>query len=467
MITIDTTIKNPAYMQIYEQIKNKIIDGTYSCNEKLSSSRALASQLNISRNTVDLAYAQLLSEGYILSVPKSGYYVNDIAGLIHISPKTLTNNSYITTNNSITYKYNFSPNEIDMTSFPYSIWKKLSKECLMKNDDLFLAGSYQGDEAFRTSIQSYLASSRNINCDISQIIVGAGVDYLLQLLCQILQSNKNFIPTIAFENPTYKRAYKIFKGFSYEINPISLDSNGINIKNLIDTQSNIVYVTPSHQYPLGIIMPLKRRLELINWSNMSENRYIIEDDHDSEFRYSSRPISSLASFDSNEKVIYIGTFSKSIAPAIRIAYMILPHKLLDIYHKNFNYYSCTVSRVDQAIITKFINDGYFQRHLNRMRKLYKSRHDTLKMELEAHPDKFEIISDNAGQYIVVKYIGKQYNDEQIKELVTQAGINLYFVSEYLISQTKESYKPLLMIGFGNISEDNIRDGINLLNQILE
>jgi GntR family transcriptional regulator/MocR family aminotransferase len=286
-INIDTQSPLPMYEQIYTHIKNEIKYGKLPIHTKLPSTRSLAVNLQVSRNTVDMAYAQLVSEGYIESVSKSGYYVCSISELVHITINhTLSDQSEV--NSKTTYQYDFSPFAIDINSFPYNIWRKLSKDCMNdNNNDLFLLGDNQGDENLRISIARYLYESRSVNCSTDQIIIGAGADYLLQLLAQIFQYlDSGPIPSsIAMENPTYKQAYKIFTGMHYKAIPIDLDHNGININQLTESDANIAYVTPSHQYPLGIVMPIKRRLELLQWANAAPNRYVIEDDHDSEFSY--------------------------------------------------------------------------------------------------------------------------------------------------------------------------------------
>ncbi|MDF2587977.1 MAG: transcriptional regulator, GntR family with aminotransferase domain, partial [Anaerocolumna sp.] len=347
-ISIDIHSNTPMYEQIYNYIKNEIKLGNLPHQTKLPSTRNLASNLQVSRNTIDMAYAQLVSEGYIESMPGSGYYVCLISDLTHITVNKSKNNGMLKPT-AISYRYDFSPFAIDISNFPYNIWRKLSKDCMNENNnDLFLLGNNQGDESLRNAIARYLHESRGVNCNTDQVIIGAGADYLLQILSQLLQYIKNDNKTetvrtngtyncLAMENPTYKQVYKIFTGMNYQVTPINLDQNGININELGNSNANIVYVTPSHQYPLGIVMPIKRRLELLNWANNAPNRYIIEDDHDSEFRYKGKPIPSLQGIDSSGKVIYLGTFSRAVAPAIRIGYMVLPDELLKLYKSHLSY----------------------------------------------------------------------------------------------------------------------------------
>ena len=479
-INIDSRLMIPMYEQIYNYIKNEIQSGLLSFHTKLPSTRSLAVYLQVSRNTVDMAYSQLVSEGYIESVPKSGYYVCTISDLTHITVNRTSLNQLPTKAKAL-FHYDFSPFVIDINNFPYNIWRKLSKNCMNdNNNNLFLLGNNQGDENLRIAITRYLHESRGVNCNTEQIIIGAGADYLLQLLSQILQYIKSGTDStesscdssIAMENPTYKQAYKIFTGMHFGVVPIDLDHNGISISHLSESNANIVYVTPSHQYPLGIVMPIKRRLELLQWANVSSNRYIIEDDHDSEFRYKGKPIPALQGIDSSGKVIYIGTFSRAVAPAIRIGYMVLPENLLDIYRKNLNYYSSTVSRVDQNIMQNFIKEGYFERHLNKMRKIYKNKHDLLIQSLKIFKNKIQIEGENAGLHLVLRF-PTITSEKEIIELAAIKSIKLYGLSEHYIISTEAQYitpqsiPPTILLGYANVSEQDIRDGITALYEALK
>ena len=299
IISLDQNSKVPMYEQIYKFIKDEIKSGNIPVHTKLPSSRNLATHLQISRSTVDLAYNQLVSEGYIESVPKSGYYVLNIGDLIHISNNE-TKPNVVKIPKSTKMKYDFSPFAVDISSFPFATWRKLSNQCMNDmNQGLFLLGENQGDIALRKAISNYLHESRGVNCDARRIIIGAGSDYLLQLLSQLLPRQSK----ICMENPTYKRAYHILNGMGFPIIPIGMKEEGVSLEQIEQSDGNIVYVTPSHQYPLGVVMPIKSRLELIRWAANDSTRYIIEDDHDSEFRYIGKPIPSLQGIDTFDRVI--------------------------------------------------------------------------------------------------------------------------------------------------------------------
>lgn len=460
IISLDQNSKVPMYEQIYKFIKDEIKSGNIPVHTKLPSSRNLATHLQISRSTVDLAYNQLVSEGYIESVPKSGYYVLNIGDLIHISNNE-TKPNVVKIPKSTKMKYDFSPFAVDISSFPFATWRKLSNQCMNDmNQGLFLLGENQGDIALRKAISNYLHESRGVNCDARRIIIGAGSDYLLQLLSQLLPRQSK----ICMENPTYKRAYHILNGMGFPIIPIGMKEEGVSLEQIEQSDGNIVYVTPSHQYPLGVVMPIKSRLELIRWAANDSTRYIIEDDHDSEFRYIGKPIPSLQGIDTFDRVIYMGTFSRAIAPAIRVGYMVLPEELYKKYQQEYYYYASTVSRIDQAIICEFIVGGYFERHVNKMRKHYKNKHDLLLKTLKIFGNRIRITGENAGLHLVVEFL-EEVSEEDLIEKASQQGIQLYGLNRHYITEEKPKY-PTILLGYANVSEDDIKNGIQLLYESL-
>lgn len=450
--------KTPLYEQIYLYIKENIMDGRISYQEKLPSTRLLAKHLEVSRSTVELAYEQLLSEGYIEAEPYRGYYVAQIEGLYH-----LTQEKEVPVekkkDGKETYRYDFSPNGVDLKSFPYNAWRKLSKEILIDDKvELFRLGDPQGEPGFRESVCKYLYQARGVNCTPDQIIVGAGNDYLLMLLCAVLGREH----VIAVENPAYKQAYRLFVSQSYPAVPIEMDKYGMKVSALEAAGADVAYVTPSHQYPTGIVMPMKRRMELLRWANEKEGRFIIEDDYDSEFRYKGKPIPALQGNDRHGKVIYLGTFSKSIAPAIRMSYMVLPQGLADIYRTKCGFISSTVSKVDQMIVERFIEDGYYERHLNKTRALYKSRHDLLIKGLAPLAGRCKISGEHAGVHLLLTF-GGDVTEEELIQRAKKEGIRVYGMSDYMIGEKKEDATVLL--GYANLSEKEIQEAAEILCNI--
>lgn len=454
-ISLDTRSRIPLYEQIYDYIKTDIQSGRIPYGEKLPSTRFLSKHLEVSRSTVELAYEQLLSEGYIESVPYKGFFVAQIDELYHLKkdkPQPQRERK-----EARRYRYDFTPNGVDLKSFPYNVWRKLSKDILLDDrTELFRSGDSQGEYGFRSAICSYLYQARGVDCTPDQIIVGAGSDYILMLLGMILGMDH----TIAFEDPTYKQAYRMAGGMSYNCIPVSMDKNGMKVTELEKSGADIAYVTPSHQYPTGVIMPIRRRMELLKWACEDQGRYIVEDDYDSEFRYKGKPIPALKGYDASDKVIYLGTFSKSIAPAIRLSYMVLPKPLLDAYEQKARFVNSTVSKVDQLIVQKFIEEGYYERHLNKTRALYKSRHDVLIEELRPMADICTISGENAGVHLLLTFQNGMAEEELI-DRAARADIRVYGLSDYRIRENCEE-KATILLGYANLTEDQIREAARLL-----
>lgn len=462
------------YEQIYDYIKQEIRKGKLLCGEKLPSTRSLAEFLQISRSTVELAYEQLLSEGYIEARPYRGYYICQVEELFDLESgeeKRVVTEGKSSAEGTVPTKaagngvqtctYDFSPNTIDISAFPFATWKKITKNILVDaNSEIFASGSPKGDYELRETIVRYLHSSRGVNCTPEQVIVGAGNDYLLLLLEKILGRHVK----IAMENPTYKRAYRIFESFAYHITPVPMDHNGMSVAGLNESGADVAYIMPSHQYPTGIVMPIGRRIELLKWAAEKEGRYLIEDDYDSEFRFKGKPVPSLQASDRAGKVIYIGTFSKSIAPAIRIGYMVLPPSLMRIYEQNCSFYSTTVSRIDQRILNEFMGKGHFERHLNRMRKVYREKHDVLLKELKDMEKDFAISGDTAGLHVLLQS-RNGWREQELVERARQADVKVYGMSEFCVGQLPEDWRAdTVILGYASLSKEQITEGMKRLRQ---
>lgn len=461
MITIGLShqSKEPIYEQIYKHIRREIKEGNLTAGTKLPSSRGLAVNLLVSRNTVDMAYAQLVSEGYIESKPKRGYFVCELETVMFCDNNHLEDDYHEEAKEEIKYWIDFSPNGVDMGNFPYNKWRRIMKDIMIdNNNELFQSGHPQGDLDFRKTIRTYLHEARGVNCYEEQIIIGAGNDYLLLLLAQLFSKDS----VIALEAPTYPQAYHIFKSLGFETRHIPLDKQGMDIEKLRHSDAKIAYVTPSHQYPTGVVMPINRRMQLLSWAN-EEERYIIEDDYDSEFRFQGRPIPSFQGNDTHGNVIYIGTFSKAIAPAIRISYMVLPQKLLRRYKERLSFYSSTVSRIDQAVLNRFMVEGHYERHLNKMRGIYKNKHDILLMALKTMGGQIRIFGESAGLHLLIEYNGT-LSEEELINSAAQKGICVYPLSRYYMEGVALE-KPVIVLGFARLSEKELEQGIAILKTI--
>ncbi len=459
------------YEQIYEYIRNEIRSGHLLRNEKLPSARFLAEYLQVSRTTVDMAYDQLVTEGYVEARPRRGYFVNAFEELCALDEAPKSRAASPDASGPASARYDFSPTAIDMRFFPYATWKKITKNILVDaNSQMFSLGEPQGDLQLRTTICRYLHGSRGVSCAPEQIVVGAGNDYLLLLLEKILGRHVH----VAMENPTYVRAYRIFRSCAYPVSLIPMDENGMRTDRLRRTDAQVAYVMPSHQYPTGISMPIGRRMELLKWASEKPERYLIEDDYDSEFRYRGKPLPSLQASDTDGKVVYIGTFSKAIAPAIRVSYMVLPYPLLAKYREECGFYSSTVSRIDQTILNEFIRDGYFERYLNKMRKRYREKHDLLLDELRDFETDFRISGNSAGLHMILTD-RRGRSEEELARLAAEADVKVYRMRDFRMrdmesesaavkkqERERDTEDAMLILGYGGLTAEEIREGVGRL-----
>ena len=445
-------------------------------NEKLPSARFLAEYLQVSRTTVDMAYDQLVSEGYLEARPRRGYFVSAFEELYAIGDAVRGDISEMRDQNKQhTCRYDFSPNAIDMRHFPYATWKKITKNILVDaNSKMFSLGEPQGDLQLRTTICRYLHGSRGVNCEPEQIIIGAGNDYLLLLLEKILGRHVH----VAMENPTYVRAYQIFRSCAYPVSFVPVDESGMRVDCLRQTDAQVAYVMPSHQYPTGVSMPIGRRMELLKWASEAEDRYLIEDDYDSEFRYKGKPLPSLQASDRDGRVVYIGTFSKAIAPAIRISYMVLPYPLLERYRSRCSFYSSTVSRIDQTILNEFIQDGYFERYLNKMRKQYREKHDLILNELRPFGKAFRISGSNAGLHVILTD-KRGHAEDELARMAAEVDVKVYRMQDFRMEDAGQNdfgqkasgevqvaaWPAMLILGYGALTPEEIQEGIALLREV--
>ena len=463
-ITLQTDIKTPLYEQIYNAIRQDILNGRISKGEKLPSTRFQAQYLQVSRSTVELAYEQLLSEGYIYSEPYRGYFACDVRELYQLSKENngLRTTYEATSGKKQAYEIDFSPNGTELAHFPYNALSKIMKNLILDQGESILVSSESfGDINLRRAICDYLYRARNVNCVPEQIVLGAGNEYLQILLSQILGTTES----VAIESPTYMQAYRTFANLGYDIKTVNVDKEGMDIVQLEASGARIAYVMPSHQFPLGTVMTMKRRLEILNWAAKEPGRYIIEDDYDSEFRYKGKPIPALQGMDKSGKVIYLGTFSKSIAPAVRISYMVLPLELVEQYKRRCGFYSCTVPSLMQQSVYQFMREGHFEKNLNRMRGIYRAKHDLMQAELRKYPWVIQIMGGNAGLHFLVK-VNTAKSEDQIIEDCKNAGIRVYGISEYYVGKKSDYSKPMLVLGYGGLTEAQMREGLEEISKLI-
>ena len=437
----------PLYEQVYKHIKSDIISGILSPGEKLPSKRSFARNNGISTITIQNAYDQLISEGYVFTVPKKGYYVANINEMSRVPAGTSIKLDIKIPEKPAKFRFDLSNNKINSDNFPFSIWAKLLCETMSERSrELMEVSPTGGIYELRAAIADYLKSFRGMLVDPDQIVIGAGTEYLYGLLIQILGKNKKY----CIENPGYKKLAQIYKQYHIECSFADIDDSGISVDSLHKSGADIAHISPNHHFPTGITMPANRRYEVLAWANEEAGRYIIEDDYDSEFRANGKPLPTLFSIDACEKVIYMNTFSKSLTPTIRISYMILPVHLANIFYSRLSFYSCTVSNFEQYTLASFIDRGYFEKHINRMRLYYIRQRKRLIscIENSSLKDKCEIIENESGLHFLLR-LRTDIPDEVLKEKMKESGIKIQSLTEFYLSDkgAKEHY---FIINYSNI-----------------
>ena len=464
IVALDISKKEPLYEQIYNSIKEEIITGVLPFGARLPSARRLSKHLDVSRNTVDTAYAQLCAEGYIESKPKRGFFVCQVEELaeLHIPVKIEEEEEEIRPEK---IPYDFSSAGVDMEQFPYHIWRKLLKEIMINdNSELFQKGNFQGDLELRKAIMYYLRQSRGVHVHASQIVVAAGMENLLFLLRQILGEKVS----IGIENPVYKNAYEILKELDFKIHPISMDESGMCVEQLQKTDANLAYVTPAHQYPTGVIMPIGRRSQLLGWAKKDPDHYIIEDDYDSELRLGGKPIPTLQSIDVSDKVIYMNTFTKTLSSTVRISYMVLPASLTELFYKKLSFYSCTVSNFEQYTLARFMESGSFEKHINRLRNYYQNKRDAILEIFKTAPlDQYITIKEeDSGVHFMMKLKTDRTEMDMISDAKSK-GIKLAPLSKYFVDQTSNmNFQNVYVMNYSSIDLEQLPLIFDALCQVL-
>ena len=447
--------KKALYVQLYEYIKKEIKDGTISAFTKLPAKRKLAGYLQVSKNTIEAAYEQLLAEGYIESISRKGYFVCKFEQMMDVEgSETEVGEIPVREGN---YTCDFTQTGVDTNTFPVTTYRKLINDVWQPhNNDLLFLGHPQGELSLREEIANYLYESRGVRCSASQIVLGAGTQILVKLLFQLLKGSN-----YAVENPGYHRKMVVFEQGEKKVQMLSLDRDGICMADLENSDANVVFVTPSHQFPYGMIMPITRRTQLLQWAKKEEDRYIIEDDYDSEFRYSGRPIPALQGLDTDGKVIYMGTLSKALLPSLRMSYIVLPKNLIKKYQKEYLFYTQSVSRMDQEVIRKFLNEGYWEKHIHKMRVVYRKKRDRLVFEIEKYfSNHVEVIGEDSGLHILLK-VHNGMREEELIKAAAKYSIKIYPVSTYYKADTAP--ENVVLLGFAILSEEEIEQAVQLLN----
>lgn len=445
----------PLYLQLYAYIREEIRAGRIRPEEKLPSKRRLAAHLQISVNTVQGAYEQLVAEGYVFPREKRGYFVCPLEELARLEAPLAVGGAGFRPAPQL--RFDFSHHGVDRAHFPFAQWRRLMKDVIDENDpDLLRVVDNQGLPALRESIAGYLHQSRGVICSPEQVVISSGTEALLQLLVQLFDAGRCY----ALENPGYERLNQLFQSNRVGFLPVGLDGQGMLPEVLEAGGADTAIVTPSHQFPTGTIMPIRRRIQLLNWAGRRPGRYIVEDDYDSEFKYSGKSIPALQGLDSG-RVIYLGAFSKSLTPSIRISYMVLPPALLGDYRERLSFAVCPVPTAEQKALDRFIRDGSFARHLNRMRVIYRRKRDVLSEAIGRLLPGAEVLGANVGLHLALRP-NCGLDEEELVAAAARAGVGVYGFSRYYSGPGYDPSHPQLLLGYATLEEQEIRQAVSLL-----
>ena len=442
----------PLYEALYRCIRGDILSGKLPAGEKLPSKRALAAHLEVSKITVETASCQLAAEGYIRAREKVGYFVEAV--------QTLPSASVTTAAPSVPS----APNLVDLTAnisakFPFSVWSRLQRQVLLDfGYQLLQPVPHQGVEALRRAIAQHLAGFRGMQVDPDNIIIGAGTDFLYNLLLQLLGQDRSY----ALEEPGYGKIRRIYDAAGAKSIPAPMDGWGVVPEAI--TQADILHISPSHHFPTGIITPMSRRQALLQWAEAGE-KWIIEDDYDSEFRFNAHPLQAMYAQRPDSRVIYMNSFSKSLAPSIRIGYMVLPPALMQQFREKLGFYSCTVSAFEQHTLARFISEGHFEKHINRMRKFYRSRRNRLLELLQNCPwaNKLTIEEEDAGLHFLLQ-VDTRMDDDQLEDFCRQLGLRVRCLSRYYFGTPPKASLHKLVINYSGLQDEDLDRLVQILGR---
>ena len=449
--------KNKGHLskELYKALKRDIEEGNLKRWEKLPSKRAFARNCSVSTITVQNAYDQLVSEGYITAYEKKGYFVSDGVG------KKRAAVSFVVKEEEEKAKMDLpdlSNNRVREDNFPFSIWSRLMRKTMAeKQKQLLSPMATEGVYELRKAISHHLSSFRGMAVSPSQVLVGAGTEYLYSLIIQLLGRDK----TYAIEDPGYMKLERIYESNGVKSTRVQLDEKGLSLEMLEDSGADIAHISPNHHYPTGITMPLDRRYEILSWAAGKEDRYILEDDYDSEFRVSRNPFPTLYTLDGSGSVIYMNTFSKSLASTVRISYMVLPFDLAERFKEKLSFYSSTVSSFEQYTLASFILDGYFEKHINRMRLFYIRQRKAILSLIYSSPmkDRCSVIENDSGLHFILR-LHTTLSDEKVKEILKEEGIKISALSDF---SHFSSISHDFIISYSNLDLEIFKKALSILS----
>lgn len=468
--------RGPLFRQVYLGIRQAILGGAVGAGERLPSTRDLAEQLGISRTVVVLAYEHLLAEGFIAGRGGSGTYVSDgLAG--NVAPgvrkqarlrlsrygNAVTGSSMETVDTpqprTAAPRYNFLYARSDLETFPFAMWRRmLLRQARKGSTRQFDYGSALGNADLRVAICAHLRRLRAVVCNPSEVIVVNGSQQALDLVMRVLVDPGD---PVAIEDPHYDGVREALRATGARLRPVPVDREGLDPSRIPD-DAGIVFVTPSHQFPTGAILPLDRRLALLKWARQ-RNAVIVEDDYDGEFHYGGRPLESLQGLDREGRIVYIGTFSRTVFPALRIGYLIAPASLVPAFTAAKCLSDLHSASLEQQTLAEFIADGMYERHLRRLRRRNTARRAALLDAVQKYlGDRVEVTGEGAGAHVVL-WPRKHVSEEAVAAAAARRGVGIYGIAHYFLRRPS---KPGFLVGYARLTEREIRDGIRLLGEVL-
>lgn len=494
MITIDVAQRGSRSLTefLYSQLKERILAGNLCPNQRLPSKRSLSSHLGVSVITVQNAYQQLIDEGYVYSAEKRGYFVTPLdtgthamalPGKHQIPPQSAQPEGGAARfplqdqdSHPQPDLINLRDNHIHRELFPFTLWSRLMRRVLQESKDRILAPlPPEGLWELRQAVAGYLGTFRNMAVEPEQVVIGAGTEYLYSLVLQLLGRNLRY----GVENPGYRKPARIMEAMGVDWTPVAMDTSGVTVEQLEEKQVDAVLVSPAHQFPSGIIMPIKRRQELLAWARcgqQTQQRFIIEDDYDSEFRFTGRPLEPLFSLEAanqnqleaahsgqgnctDEKsghVLYLNTFTKTLTPSLRISYMVLPWNLVRRFRQQLGFYSCTVSSIEQLTLARFIQEGHYEKHLTRRKNHYRNVRDSLILQLGRSPlaSRISISGKDGGLHFLLQ-VDSDCDQGQLQERLEREGVQVAILNHFFHHKTDAAQLPLLVVSYSALKKEQI------------
>ena len=454
--TLDRSGASPLYEQLYRALKADILSGALPGGSRLPSGRALAEHLGLSRVTVETAYAQLLAEGYLTSRPRAGYFVEQLTPQ-ELPPRVSEPEA--------------QPPEPETAQsrsaqlFPFSVWARLMRGVLLdRRQELLRPAPDAGLPALRQAVAAELYRQRGVHVSPEQVYIGAGAEYFYNLLIQFFGHGRVY----ALENPGHRKIARVYQANQVAVRPIGMDADGVIPELLEQSGAEVLHISPSHHYPTGTVTPITRRQALMRWLTAQPGRYLIEDDYDSEFRFSGLPIPTIQSMDRSGRVIYMNTFSRTISPSLRISYMIMPRTLLPQWQAAMGFYSCTVPSFEQMTLTRFLAEGYFEKHLSRMKKHYRAVRAQLFSVLHTPQAvrQCAVHDTDAGLHLVLE-LKNAPEPEALRALLRKSGLPDALLSDFFLDAPSPQAQKSIVLGYADAEPAQLEAALTALFTRLE